>query len=117
MEKMMGSLYTVPRKLFWRRWQPKLSKLSQHFFFDLVRELSYHTPHTHLKYWKGKKKEEKKLTGYGGPQDWDVEAPTFSRQSAHRWQCGCQPYTPAALYTPEYSWFSLLLEAESTPGP
>jgi hypothetical protein len=22
----------------------------------------------------------------------------FSRQSAHRWQWGCQPYTPAALY-------------------
>jgi hypothetical protein len=28
----MGSLYTF--------WQPKLSKLSQHFFFDLVQELS-----------------------------------------------------------------------------
>jgi hypothetical protein len=26
---------------------------------------------------------------------WDVETPTFSRQSADRWQCGCQPYTPA----------------------
>jgi hypothetical protein len=22
---------------------------------------------------------------------WDVETPTFSRQSAHRWQWGCQP--------------------------
>jgi hypothetical protein len=30
----------------------------------------------------------------------DVEAPTFSRQSAHRWQWICQPYAPAALYTP-----------------
>jgi hypothetical protein len=29
---------------------------------------------------------------------WDVEAPTFSRQSAHRWRWGCQPYAPAALY-------------------
>jgi hypothetical protein len=26
----------------------------------------------------------------------DVEHPTFSRQSAHRWQCGSQPYVPAA---------------------
>jgi hypothetical protein len=43
-EKMIGSLYTFPRRLFWRRWQPTLSKLSQHFFFDLVRELS-DTPH------------------------------------------------------------------------
>jgi hypothetical protein len=29
-----------PRRLFWRRWQPKLRKLSQHFFFDLVQDLS-----------------------------------------------------------------------------
>jgi hypothetical protein len=28
---------------------------------------------------------------------WDVEAPTFSRQSAHRWRWGCQPYVPAAF--------------------
>jgi hypothetical protein len=25
---------------------------------------------------------------------WDVEAPTFPRQSAHRWRWGCQPYAP-----------------------
>jgi hypothetical protein len=31
---------------------------------------------------------------------WDVEAPTFSIQSAHRWRWGCQPYAPAALYPP-----------------
>jgi hypothetical protein len=31
---------------------------------------------------------------------WDVEAPTFSRQSVHRWRWGCQPYAPAALYPP-----------------
>jgi hypothetical protein len=37
---MMGWLYMFPRRLYWRRWQPKLSKLSQHFFLDLVRELS-----------------------------------------------------------------------------
>jgi hypothetical protein len=48
---------------------------------------------------------------------WDVEAPTLSRQSGHRWRWGCQPYEPAALYPKEYSWYSFLLEAESTPGP
>jgi hypothetical protein len=37
---MMGLLYTFPRRLFWRRWQPKSSKSSQHFFPDLVWELS-----------------------------------------------------------------------------
>jgi hypothetical protein len=30
----------------------------------------------------------------------DVEDPTFSRQSVHRWRRGCQPYAPAALYPP-----------------
>jgi hypothetical protein len=28
---------------------------------------------------------------------WDVEVPTFSGQSAHRWRWGCQPYASAAL--------------------
>jgi hypothetical protein len=28
---------------------------------------------------------------------WDVEALTFSRQSAHRWWWSCQPYAPAVL--------------------
>jgi hypothetical protein len=28
---------------------------------------------------------------------WNVEAPTFSRQSAHRCRWSCQPYAPAAL--------------------
>jgi hypothetical protein len=46
-----------------------------------------------------------------------VEAPTFSKQSAHRWRRGCLPYAPAALYLQEDSWYSFLLEAESTPGP
>jgi hypothetical protein len=31
---------------------------------------------------------------------WDVDAPTFSRQSAHRWQWGCQPYAIAAQPNP-----------------
>jgi hypothetical protein len=31
---------------------------------------------------------------------WDVEVPTVSRQSAHRWRWGRQPYAPAALYAP-----------------
>jgi hypothetical protein len=42
--------------------------------------------------------------------------PTFSRQSAHWWRCGCQSCAPAALYPQEDSWYSFLSEAESTPG-
>jgi len=30
---------------------------------------------------------------------------------------GCQPYAPAAFTPMKYSWYSFLLEAESTPGP
>jgi hypothetical protein len=47
---------------------------------------------------------------------WAVEAHTFSRQSAHRWRWDCHPYAPAALYPHEDSWYSFLLETESTPG-
>jgi hypothetical protein len=47
----------------------------------------------------------------------DVEASTFSRQSAHRWRWGCQPYALVTFYAQEDSWYSFLLEAESNPGP
>jgi hypothetical protein len=30
---------------------------------------------------------------------------------------GCQPYAPAAFTPKKYTWYSFLLEAESTPGP
>jgi hypothetical protein len=36
---------------------------------------------------------------WGPTELWDVEVPTFTRQSAHRWRWGCQSYAPAALYT------------------
>jgi hypothetical protein len=38
------------------------------------------------------------------------------KNSAHRWRQGCQPYTSAAFYPQEDSWYSFLLEAESTSG-
>jgi hypothetical protein len=37
---------------------------------------------------------------------WDVEAPTFSGQSAHRWRWGYQTYAPVVLYPQDDSWFS-----------
>ena len=30
---------------------------------------------------------------------------------------GCQPYAPAVFNPRKYSWYSFLLQAESTPGP
>jgi hypothetical protein len=46
----------------------------------------------------------------------DIEAPTSSRQSAHRWRWGYQPYARSALYPQEDSQYSFRLEAESTSG-
>jgi hypothetical protein len=36
---------------------------------------------------------------------WDVEDPTLSRQLANGWHQCCQPYAPAALYSPETLFF------------
>jgi hypothetical protein len=38
---------------------------------------------------------------------WDVDASTFSTQSANRWRWGCQPYAPAGRPLP--SWRFLVL--------
>jgi hypothetical protein len=40
----------------------------------------------------------------------------FKKIGTGRWQ-DCQPYAPAAFTPRKYSWYSFLLEAESTPGP
>jgi hypothetical protein len=42
-----------------------------------------------------------------------LRLPIFKTIGTWRWH-GCQPY---ALATRKYSWYSFLLEAESTPGP
>jgi hypothetical protein len=52
----------------------------------------------------------------------EVKVPTLLRQTVNRWWQSCQPYAPAALlpqgsFIFKDSWYSFLLEAESTPGP
>src|SRR5215510_16013838 len=44
-----------------------------------------------------------------------LRLPDFKRIDTRRWQ-GCQPYAPAAFTPRKYSWYSFLLETESTPG-
>jgi hypothetical protein len=44
----------------------------------------------------------------------EVETPTFSDI---RFIDGCKVVNPAAFYPQENSWYSFLLEAESTPRP
>jgi len=46
----------------------------------------------------------------------EVKALRFHDNDTGRWQ-GCQPYAPAAFTPRKYTWYSFLLEAESTPGP
>jgi len=42
--------------------------------------------------------------------------PDFKTLGTCRWY-GCQPYAPDAFTPRKYSWYSFLLEAESTPVP
>jgi hypothetical protein len=46
----------------------------------------------------------------------EVEAPRF-QDNRYMKVVSCQPYTLAAFTTRKYSWYSFLLETESTPGP
>jgi hypothetical protein len=39
---------------------------------------------------------------------WDIEAHTFSRQSAHRWKWGCQPYALASRPLPSGRFVELI---------
>jgi hypothetical protein len=41
----------------------------------------------------------------------------ISRQSTYKGGMVCQPYALAFFIPRKYSWYSFLLEAESTPGP
>ena len=62
-------------------------------------------------------------TGHVGPEGFRrVKAPSFCDNGTVM-VVGCQPYAPAA-FTPrsipddrKHTWYSFLLEAESTPGP
>jgi hypothetical protein len=45
-----------------------------------------------------------------------LRLPDFKTVGTWMWW-GCQPYTPAAFTPRKYSWYSFLLEAESTLGP
>jgi hypothetical protein len=61
---------------------------------------------------KGKAIPLQALTGPEGSRRWRI--PDFKTIGTWRWQ-GYQPYAPAAFTPRKYSWYSFLLEAESTP--
>ena len=56
------------------------------------------------------------LQAWTGPEvSMRLRLPDFKTISTWRWW-GCQPYAPAAFTHRKYSWYSFLLETESTPG-
>jgi hypothetical protein len=63
---------------------------------------------------KGKAIALQALTGPEGSRR--LRLPDFMTIGTWRWQ-GCQPCPPAAFTPRKHSWYSFLLEAESTPGP
>jgi hypothetical protein len=74
--------------------------------------------HTRIRYFQNMMRTKKQYHGYCGTQKhcllkktsypcnrpwrpaglWEVDTPTFSIQSAHRWRWGYQPYAPATFY-------------------
>ena len=65
-------------------------------------------------YGKGKAITLQPWTGPEGSRR--LRLPDFKTIGTGRWE-GCQPYAPATFTPRKYSWYSYLLEAESTPGP
>ena len=57
------------------------------------------------------------ITGLEWPRGFqEVKVPRFRDKGTGCWK-GCQPCAPAAFTLRKYSWYSLLLEDESTPAP
>jgi hypothetical protein len=57
------------------------------------------------------------ITGREWPRGFqEVQVPRF-RDNGTGWWYGSQPYAPAAFIPRKCSWYSFLLEAESTSGP
>jgi hypothetical protein len=55
------------------------------------------------------------LQAFAGPEgSRRLRVPDFKTVGTWRWQ-DCQPYAPAAFTPRKYSWYSFLLEDESTP--
>jgi len=70
----------------------------------------------HNKLCKGKGKAIP-LQAWTGPEgSRRLRPPDFKTIGTWRWQ-GCQLYAPAAFTPRKHTWYSFLLEAESTPGP
>jgi len=64
--------------------------------------------------WQQSKSKAVPLHTWSGPEgSRKLRFPDFMTMA----QDGGQPYAPAAFTPRKYSWYSFLLEAESTPGP
>ena len=69
-------------------------------------------------YCNNKKGKSIPLQGWKGPKVLTrLRRPDFSRQSAHEGGKVLSPTHRPPLPPRKYSWYSFLLQAESTPGP
>jgi hypothetical protein len=88
------------------------------FFFSRISQIHifshYEVPDCVKTNGKGKAFPLQAWTGPEGSRR--LRLPDFMLIGTWRWQ-GCQPYAPAAFTPRKYSWYSFLLESESTPGP
>jgi hypothetical protein len=73
----------------------------------------YRAPTTKTTVVKGKSIPLQTWTGPEGSRS--LRLPEFKTIGTRRWS-GCYRYAPATFTPRKYSWYSFLLEAESTPG-
>ena len=98
---------TIKVRLFLRRFPRKLQ------MSDIINFISLIT-----KFKADNKCESYPYTGLDSPWGFqEVRAPRISRQSAHEGDKVVSPTRRPPFSPRKYSWYSFLLEAESTPGP
>jgi hypothetical protein len=117
---------TLTQVAVWNVFSAFLFLPSQHSFQRCVHILHYMSCQNHLicqfqskrsvNNSKGKGKAIPLQTLTGPEVSRRLRLTDFNTIGTWRWQ-GCQPYVPAAFTPRKYSWYSFLLEVESTPGP
>jgi hypothetical protein len=97
--------------------QQSKQKIKEQSYFHSHLFLKYSSPSGNTLYPSGVKGKAIPLQALPGPEgSRRLRLPDFKPIGTRKWQ-GCQPYAPAAFNPRKYSWYSFLLEAESTPGP
>jgi hypothetical protein len=95
------------------KWFLQIRNAQSCVVFQRSQTTNCHSPLCNLQ-WDGKVIPLQALTGPEGSRR--LRLPDFKTIGIWRRQ-DCQSYAPSAFIHRNYSWYSFLLEAESTPGP